>query len=502
MAAIYGLTHSYATYTACQSFAVLASLCWLMRTLLSGHNFTCIGNTAAWLLLSLFLLATPIAPVFSVILTDSSGVIAGLAMALCILHRPSSGPSRQGGILYYSALLLAFSLALGFRLNGVTTLPAFLLLIFGLRDKPLQRRVLETGCMGVAICIALALPRFMNLPKTHPEVLGWTWELVGMQADSRDPELAGMLDTIGNSDAAIARYNLRASNGLFYGAGAPFPAQQIAQGGTAHEITREYFDFALKHPAEFLRNKLSVASNVLGIAKPLIHPWRGVHFNDGVGADYGVVRSSSRELARDLYGTSIEALSWLTLRPVTLIALSIFVLLLRLGIDNPTRRRLLSVFLVAVTYYAGFLVNTQAMEFRYFAPAFFLLGAVCLVSAAIAIDLCAAKRSHFERRVAVGTALMAVALLVTHACFSESEITAARLSDENWVDGVNAHANLVVFENRSHIREKLEHALWIIGRHGIKLKIIGRPLIQGDWITVTLADKALLASFPQHLRPR
>jgi hypothetical protein len=493
MAATFFLTHSYATYTFAQSLVMLLSLAWLVHQLMRCADAK--EETDSWIIAVILIVLCPLTLVFSVILTDSSGALSGLSFALSLLGLSSPGQSRITRTLYYSAVVIALTIAFGFRANCLATIPAFLFIIYCLRNSALNRRVIESFCLALAFVISITVPRLMAFPAVHPETLGWTWELVGITKSAALQDVQHSLNTIGNSTEAIAHYNSRASNDLFWGQNAPFPALALASPDTSRLLRRIYVETLLHHTRAFLAQKLAIADGVLAINEPLLHPLRGVHFMDGIGGQYGVTGGAQRELVHGIYLGAFDALEWIALRPLTLLVVALLLLGAAYAKARPVAIRAMPALLVAVTYYCSYLMNCQAMEFRYFAPAFFLLSIVC-----VCLTYALARIVSLALPKILATA---AGIWITCVCASyvsgSSPVHAANMTDGNWTRGVSVSDNVVLFDNTLSVRRQLSTAKTLHGLDGSAVTIVSYSIVSGDWIQVRVAAKQQFLYSPSTL---
>lgn len=151
-------------------------------------------------------------------------------------------------------------------------------------------------------------------------------------------------------------------------------------------------------PASFWANKLSFVSRTLGMSSPLITSARGIHGVDERTLSYGARPTPVQWSDRENFVRFTDSIGILTMRPWSMV--SIFGALLLLGgMFKLDLSRFIPVFLVGIFYYLSFCVNTQAMEFRYYAPSFFLffIGSACLLSTIIG-HVIMTLIVHFKKR--------------------------------------------------------------------------------------------------------
>jgi len=122
-----------------------------------------------------------------------------------------------------------------------------------------------------------------------------------------------------------------------------------------------------------MANKLIFMKNVLGVEEPLINTARGIHYVDGITKSFGAMDTAMNKKVRDIFISFTNYFEILTRRPYILFALNILILSAQILILKKPQREKLLILLSTMAYYGAFLINAQAHEFRYFAPAFFIL---------------------------------------------------------------------------------------------------------------------------------
>lgn len=109
-----------------------------------------------------------------------------------------------------------------------------------------------------------------------------------------------------------------------------------------------------------------------GITSPLITSSRGVHWVDDVTRQFGALNTERQMQLRETFVAWTDAVSLISLRPFCALLIALALVLLLKMTKQPCKEEIILIF-AAVGYYSSFLINTQAHEFRYYAPSFYIL---------------------------------------------------------------------------------------------------------------------------------
>lgn len=381
----YSLTNNFATYTFIQSFLMIFSLSMLIRSLLIKYQYQNKFFHYAWFIVSILFISFPVTLVFSAILTDSSGVIIGLSLVLSLLFSEIK-LSKFSYFFYFISIIFSFILLFGYRMNSLLLIPIVFCIIVVFRKINRPRRYVETVAFIVSLVFVFSIvPNITKQDKNHPESLGFAWDLIGI-AKENNGKYDHILDFVGDTKEAIKRYDPRYLNSIFWDANPPFPALKIASPEFNKRIRNLYIKTAITEPTNFLKHKLKSALLVSGIKEPLLNIRRGIHYVDENTIKFGAVNTTQNMKVRETFFNWTERFTLFTQHPYIIFLFSTFMLFVIFKLNRENFQIWIFLYLCSVIYYFGFFLNTQAMEFRYFAPTFFMLGSMSLSSIVIILD--------------------------------------------------------------------------------------------------------------------
>jgi hypothetical protein len=328
-----------------------------------------VGPAATWTRLGLgtLICVLPLTLVFGVIQTDSIWTCIGICFVA------GARQIRASTWIRFLGLLCAVTLLVGSRPNAPIVLPVLAACIALQRSSP--SRLLDMGAVAAGTALAILLPSLLiNLPPARPLGMGLGWELVGIAKGSGSPDLAHVLDFVGDTQGAIERFTLERLNPIFWDQHPPIPVRRAVEPVMSSEIARTYVRVAVTHPADFIATKLDFWGRVLGISEPLLIvkatlSYPGFPFE----GDAGPLASA----VYDLFGEIGDSAWSLARYPWALMLAGIAFCTMRLW-QRRTEDIAFIAAALATTYYASFLLVAQAMEFRYFAQTYFVLVAVLL----------------------------------------------------------------------------------------------------------------------------
>lgn len=364
-AATYALTGSFGFYTLLQATAFYFAIGIQLRMLIGEKSFH-LGYVSfrVWNLVAVAICLVPAVYVFPLMLTDSAPVYCLLVAGIWLCG------SRLG---YKAKALLGFAtvlLCVGIRVNSAVlfglVMVGFLIKAIQSKDKvwAIGASVIMAGCLAGAW-----LPGAVSPVKYNAGTLGMVWELTGMA--SQDKSLRQKLSAYGDVDEAMHRFGEPYLNSIVWDRNPPFPAQKIA-GQYAKEITSLYFETAFQEPIHFAKNKWKWVSRTLGISDKLITSSRGVHGVDARTQSLGGRETYWHNRLRSSFFQTTDRLGFVSRCPWFAFFISIILLVITKVTALPMRHAI-GMVAIAAGYYSSFCINTQAFEFRYWAPSLYLL---------------------------------------------------------------------------------------------------------------------------------
>lgn len=367
MAGIYRLSGSYALYTLLQSFVMLMSGCWLILVLCPKQLSPLVYSVP----IALFI-ALPTVSVFSVILTDSSLTFAGMAILLCLLLPTDECQGWRPSLRFKAmSLLPVFVILFGMRHNSLTVLPVVCFLLWRY-SASLKWRLSAFSMLALSILLVkFVVPAEYSQPRA-PAALGMAWDLVGLLVDTNDPVLEESLSRLGDTSQMRQRFYSRHSNELIWDAGAPLPARRISQLRISSKIKTIYLETIYRMPFQLMRYKIRQWGLTLGVTQPLLEAARGIHESERTQVPFGARVNNRDNVILNSFTDTTQSLGFMALRPAIGFLISGLVVGMLWLSKSVYLERFAVVYVMSLTYYGAFLIQTQAMEFRYYAPSFFL----------------------------------------------------------------------------------------------------------------------------------
>lgn len=381
MALTLKVSGGYAAFTFLQCFF------YLFTSLLLVHRVC--GRHTLWVAV-LFLLC-PITLAYSVFQEMGVGCLTGMnVLILGLLAAPAQQNKKERLPLFALLMALAAAVCFGFRQNAFTVLPVLLgAAIVGIiqkrdtKKKDTKKKVAFVVGVLVGLLFALTVPVLLGVARVQASSVGFAWET--LLATNRLPEeekteytayyddLAGEGAT---QEALLAvKENDRSVNAFVWGRlnhgvmGTPEGSRMVMERNLA---------MWRRHPKKMLDTKLWMAGKVLGLSGPIGNLEYDYNTWDRM-LQYGMRDTALRKNFVAGFNAFMNS-TGIFLRPWLWFVLAGLVLLYQKMSRRPLNAALL-LFLCAVFYYGAFLVNTQSFEFRYFFPAFQLLGVVVAMGA-------------------------------------------------------------------------------------------------------------------------
>lgn len=336
---------------------------------------------------SLLTITLPIFLVFPAILTDSSLVFSCIAFISAMIS--SIEPLKLNKNTCFFAFTILLCILFGMRLNSIILAPAIIVLVF-LYAKTFKWHAL----LGIVISTAFVFTINNDLRNnSKPEALGMAWEIVAIaKKEKTDDWLNHSLDFCGSTQTAIERYSDRYLNSVFWDAGPPLPVWCITSIEGSAKVKEAYFSIIKSRPLDWAVMKLSFWARVYGLTAPLENIRRGVHDVDEKTMEWGGRVHSQQTTMRENFFNSADQLGGIVYKPYLSVTLSLILLILIS--DKKIFSRFFCLWALSNAYYAGFLISAQSMEFRYFAPTFYI-NLMIIVSLLI---FAIAKTLHFMQR--------------------------------------------------------------------------------------------------------
>lgn len=494
----YLLTNNYGLFTFIQCILFYLSIGFLVKDCLKDR-FIVVGKfkIGLWLLVSIILLLIPTVNVFPAMLTDSAPVFVILVSFFIVAQ------SKLTSWLKFAIELILTALCIGIRINSFVL---FGMLVFGLLWELLMKKkktlIITLGAIFLGTIIGLVLLPKLNPSSFNSSTLGMVWELTEITAENDNEYLYQQLKEYGDIDEAIQRIGDPYLNALVWDNNPPFSAYSIA-GEYSKDIAKLYIYTAIQYPKQFFMCKLDFMFKSLGCTSKLISSSRGIHGVDKLSQTYGGVPTKIQDDIRRAYiYFTDDLISFIALRPITLITISlIFNILLTIG----KRKRYWLLSVIGIGYYSSFLINTQAYEFRYWAPSFYIL-LICVICEVVELIYWVSGSTLYKNNkkkiiielIIFMILISGISILSKRIIYNSMNIYTANLSDENWNNGILiSNKAEILFENTSVNRYKLEKAEYIIC-NGQEYEILNYSCTS-NWIRICLDRDAQDCAYPTPL---
>ena len=307
--------------------------------------------------------------------------------------------------------------------------------------------------------------------------LGMMWELIGIAKTTDNKKLISEINNFGDFDEASLRYNTNYCNALFWDSTPPFPVWRIAEKNVAYEISKLYVKTFFNQPFDFIKNKINFANKALGFTDPLIDARRGIHSVDVLTISFGAIETYKSNITRGIFINFTNRFSFLTRRPLVLFIITGLILFLHYLLIRTLPKKEVIVMVLSMFYYVAFLLNTQAHEFRYFAPAFFILTIIVFSS------LCSILFSLVNK---IKNKIYII--------LRSDKLKTAKLTDKNWKNGVLRTGNTLLFDNSIRNFNQLKGSTALKAK-GVISKIISIDH-DSEWIRVVTDGNKEVFAYP------
>lgn len=378
MLIFYYFTQTVASFTFVQAFLFFFSTLLIMEHLKFHYYWT----------IFLIIAICPIFYGFSVYHEMSVGCIIGINFTFLLLFFNKLSTYKywtfKNKLLYQFALTLSLYITFGFRQNAFTIIPALILAIFYLIKKKNKNKSLGLNQL-LSICISLMLvfmvPSITKVEIKDSSSAGFLWEILStiqtMPPDKQN-EYLNYLDFLtedeGSTLKALNSNRKDSVNGWLW---TTYPPIIIGDKNNSSLIKEKYFNLLFNEPQYFIKNKLYFINRTLGINQPLSNV-EYYYDTNNIMRDYGMKDTTLRKIVVDSYNDFLDTFTFFRLPYLWFIVCTLSVLFKVRISKKDEYVPVILLYLVAVLYYAGFLVNTQSFEFRYFFPSFYILVLIIL----------------------------------------------------------------------------------------------------------------------------
>lgn len=370
------VTGNIASYTFLQAFAFFViSFLFIKR----------IGNSCKVLQYILF----AINPLFyseAIYYEAGVGCVVGMVMMVLILLSKDEEKTNPDRVIEILLLIAASFVTFGYRANAFTILPVLFVYIF-VKNQQMVKKLWTIAAIVLGFILVLAVPKVLNIDTMSSSMAGFVWEIL-TTIDNMEPEkkeeYIDYLDEFGEEGiterAVEANLEIIVSGFLEY---SDLNIYALSKEGKAELALEKYVEFFMREPGALIETKWKNAMRTLGITNELSYHEYEYNCAERMGA-YGFNDSIERlEFYRQYYAM-IKTLGDYILHPWIVFLVSIVLVVIEWLRNAVNKKAYVFLLLLAVFYYAAYLLNTQSFELRYFYPALYVMW---LMDLAIIVDI-------------------------------------------------------------------------------------------------------------------
>ena len=282
----------------------------------------------------------------------------------------------------------------GFRANAFTILPVAAAFII-YNQKAVLSRVLLIAMLFLGVFFVAAIPKILNIDTMSPSTGGFFWKTVTtiarMPPEKQEKYITYYDDLYGEGktkvlvDAMNREEEFFPSIHVLFKEFDDYGRADLSKAGLKANLEK-YINLFREEPYEALRTEVFFITYSLGIGN---HLFLGEWYYDmwDQGSRYGLTGSRVRHWFLDSYSFAVNK-TYFPLRPYLMLIITLIVVITKIKVEKIKYTQSLEFWLVifSVFYYAGIVVSTHSMEFRYFYPAFYsmLVADICCLAGFIA----------------------------------------------------------------------------------------------------------------------
>lgn len=241
------------------------------------------------------------------------------------------------------------------------------------------RLLLAIALLAMSISLLHTWDKLLNVNSQDVSVVSMAAEIVGLSKMTNGATCDNCLDFIGNTESARQNYRHEDAGYMLWGKDGGITPYKVALIENAPKIRKLWWDSVTSAPFEFIKMKTIKAywlylgnSPTATTVTPMTTNWTGVvseitRTEAACNCQVGPLRNQAAELATNIRFPALEEKPLLGLA----ICLALIVSSLALPSTSATAIRLLAS--TSILYYAGFLLNMQRVEFRYYYPSWMLM---------------------------------------------------------------------------------------------------------------------------------
>lgn len=372
------LTGNIAFYTFVQAFS------FFLVTFLLIKKF---GTKYKWLQYVLYVI-NPLFYSEAIYYEAGVGCVIGIVLMVLVLTSMVKEKNYLDRIIDIFLLVMASFVTFGYRANAFTILPIIFIYIF-IQKCEVAKKIWATVALITGFIMVLIVPKVLNVDTMSSSIAGFVWEML-TTIDAMEPEKKAeyidFLDEFGEPGiterAVEANLEIIVSGFLEF---SDLNIYALSEEGRAGLALEKYIEFFMREPGALLETKWKNAMRTLGFTAPLSCSEYNYNCAELMNR-YGFNDSIERlEFYRNYYAMT-NTIGGYILHPWIVFLVTIILTIVEWFRKSENRGVYTFLLLIAVFYYAAYLLNTQSFELRYFYPALYLMW---IMDVAIVMDLLA-----------------------------------------------------------------------------------------------------------------
>lgn len=303
------------------------------------------------------------------------GCVSGIIALIILLRNSEKIKYKFDKIIEFLLIVLSSFVIFGYRANAFTIIPVIIIYIFT-RKYINIRKIATATAVFIGLFLVSALPMLLKINTMSSVSAGFAWEII-TTIQRLEPEKQELykdyLDEVGgegSTQIAIQSSNENSVIGFLIGEG--INMDTLSMEGSFSTILKKYLEIIIKEPATYFSMKWDFTKRTLGIDYKIACVEYDYNRWDRM-EEYGFNDCIQREYFVYSYIKTNEVLGFYTCRPWFVYLIS--TILVTITWLQKDKKRELYVFslLIAIFYYAAYIINTQSFELRYFYPSLYLM---------------------------------------------------------------------------------------------------------------------------------
>jgi len=241
------------------------------------------------------------------------------------------------------------------------------------------RLLFAIALLVTSISLLHTWDKLLNVNSQDVSVVSMAAEIVGISKMTNGATCDNCLDFIGNTESARQNYRHEDAGYMLWGKDGGMTPYKVALIENAPKIRKLWWHSVTSAPLEFIKMKSIKAywlylgnSPTATIVTPMTTDWTGVtseitRTEAACNCQVGPLRNQAAELATNIRFPALEE------KPLLGLAICLALIVSSLALPSPSATAIRLLASTSILYYAGFLLNMQRVEFRYYYPSWMLM---------------------------------------------------------------------------------------------------------------------------------